>query len=531
MLGGHMTTTATVGTEDRAVANNAGGTGFAFGPEHNLAQLAMTGCFNNTFYVSGASQLDKVLELAKQCEPEYVAKLAVYARKNGMMKDMPAFLTAYLSTVSSELLLDVFPMVIDNGKMLRNFVQIMRSGAVGRKSLGTAPRRLVRAWFETRSDHQVLRNSVGNDPSIADVIKMIHPKPATKERAALYAYFIGKEYDAKDLPEALQLYLAFKGNDQWEGDKLPEVPFEMLSGEQLSPRQWKMLAEQATWNQTRQALNTFHRHGVFSDPGMVKLVADKIRNPEQVRRAKAFPYQLMTSYININSEIPSEIGGALQDAMEIATENIPVLPGSVYVCPDVSGSMSSFLSGARMGKSGKPGATSKMRCIDIAALVAASVLRTNPTAEVIPFEGDIVKHVKLNPKASIVENAKILASVGGGSTACSAPMRHLNERKANINAIVYISDNESWKDAGYYGGYHGRQTNTTLSAEWDKAKNRCPDAKMISIDITPNDTTQVNDRVDALNVGGFSDDVFDVAANFLTGSGQHWVDQIKATSL
>jgi 60 kDa SS-A/Ro ribonucleoprotein len=29
--------------------------------------------------------------------------------------------------------------VIDNGRMLRNFVQIMRSGAVGRTSLGTRP--------------------------------------------------------------------------------------------------------------------------------------------------------------------------------------------------------------------------------------------------------------------------------------------------------------------------------------------------------------------------------------------------------
>ena len=32
--------------------------------------------------------------------------------------------------------------------MLRNFVQIIRSGVVGRKSLGTTPKRLVRGWFE-----------------------------------------------------------------------------------------------------------------------------------------------------------------------------------------------------------------------------------------------------------------------------------------------------------------------------------------------------------------------------------------------
>ena len=39
-----------------------------------------------------------------------------------------------------------FPRVVDNGRMLRNFVQVLRSGTVGRKSLGTAPKALVRGF-------------------------------------------------------------------------------------------------------------------------------------------------------------------------------------------------------------------------------------------------------------------------------------------------------------------------------------------------------------------------------------------------
>lgn len=523
-----MANTTVFSTQNRAARtdthNNAGGSAYAFGPKHALAQLAVTGCFNNTYYVSGESQVDKILELAKQVEPEFVAKLAIYSRKQGLMKDMPALLTAYLSTVSPELLWDTFPSVIDNGKMLRNFVQIMRSGVVGRKSLGTSPRRLVRTWFETRTESQILRNSVGNKPTLGDVIKMIHPKPASKERAALYAYFIGKEFNEKDLPEELQAYLTFKKDtNAWEGE-LPGVPFELLTGETLTASQWKLLAEQATWNQVRQALNTFHRHGVFTDPAMVKSVADKIRNPELVRRAKAFPYQLMTAFININSEIPKEIGNALQDAMELATENIPVLDGAVYVFPDVSGSMSSPISGYGYGMGKKP--MSQVRCIDIAALVAAAVLRTNPNAEVIPFEGD-VKTIKLNPKDSVMTNAQKLAAIGGGSTACSAPLRLLNGRKAKIDTAIYISDNESWKDYQY--SYGRRETST--ASEWAKARDRNPEAKMVCIDITPSDTTQVSDREACLNVGGFSDTVFDVMGNFLKTTGQHWVEQIEAVTL
>ena len=45
-----------------------------------------------------------------------------------------------------------------------------------------------------------------------------------------------------------------------------------------------------------------------------------------------------------------------------------------------------------------------MRCIDVAALVAASILRQNPRAEVIPFESDVV-NVQLNGRDSVMTNA------------------------------------------------------------------------------------------------------------------------------
>ncbi len=35
-----------------------------------------------------------------------------------------------------------------------------------------------------------------SDPSLADIIKMVHPKPASKSREALFGYLIGREFDA-----------------------------------------------------------------------------------------------------------------------------------------------------------------------------------------------------------------------------------------------------------------------------------------------------------------------------------------------
>src|SRR5687768_15110181 len=184
--------------------NEAGGLAYDMSPKQALAQYAATGCFNHTFYASAGEQLDKVLALANEVDAEFVAKTAVFARENGNMKDMPALLLAVLSVHDKALFERVFPRVADNGKMLRNFVQIMRSGAVGRKSLGTLPKRMVRGWFEKRGTEQIFKQSVGQSPSIADILKMVHPKPGDDEREALFGYFIGREIDADKLPEIVK---------------------------------------------------------------------------------------------------------------------------------------------------------------------------------------------------------------------------------------------------------------------------------------------------------------------------------------
>ena len=69
--------------------------------------------------------------------------------------------------------------------------------------------------------------------------------------------------------------------------------------------------------------------------------------------------------------------------------------------------------------------------------------------------------------------------------------------------------------------------------EWQRFKARNPSAKMVCIDIQPYGTVQAKERADILNVGGFSDAVFDVIARFVAGSlgPDHWVGEIEAISL
>ena len=496
--------------------NEAGGTAYELKPKAALAQYAATGCFNQTFYAGADEQLEKVLKLCEEIDAEFVAKTAVFTRESSFMKDMPALLVAILSTKDKELFEKAFPKVIDNGKMLRNFVQIMRSGAVGRKSLGSLPKRLVREWFENREPENIFKQSVGQSPSFADILKMIHPKPKSAEYEALYGYFIGREIEFANLPEIVQAYEKYKAGDT---KKVPNVPFQMLTALNLGADEWTEIAKNAKWQMTRMNLNTFERHGVFADSEVVKMIAERLRDAENITHARVFPYQLMIAFqaANQNSKIPREITDALQDAMEIAIENVPEISGKVYVFPDVSGSMSSPATGFRKGS------TSAVRCIDVAALVAAAILRKNPSAEVLPFETDVV-NIKLNPRDSVMTNAEKLASIGGGGTNCSAPLAKLNRARAKGDFVIYVSDNESWIDANrqYSSG-------TETMNQWNEFAARNKAAKLVCIDIQPYDHTQAAERSDILNVGGFSDNVFKIVSEFskATLNAEHWVGEIE----
>jgi 60 kDa SS-A/Ro ribonucleoprotein len=496
--------------------NRASAPAYALSPKQKLAQIAMTGTLSNTFYADGRTQLADVLAVLPEVDAKFIAKAAIYARKRGHMKDMPALMLAYLSVRDPALMTAIFGRVADNGRMVRNFVQIMRSGQIGRKSLGSRPKALVESWLNSASDRALLQASVGQAPSLADVVKMVHPKPTTASRRAFFAWLIGKPYDVAMLPDAVQAFEAFKRD---ASNPVPAVPFQMLTALNLTPQHWAEIAKTAGWQMLRMNLNTLDRQCVFAIDGMAELVANRLADKAEIAKSRVLPYQLMAAYVNANDDVPLIVREALQDAMEVAVANVPAIAGNVVICPDVSGSMSSPVTGYRKG------ASSKVRCIDVAALVAAAMLRQNPQARVLPFECGVV-NVALNPRDTIMTNAEKLAAVGGGGTNCSAPLAKLNQERAKVDLVVFVSDNESWVDARNDG-------RTGLMKEWTTLKARNPGAKLVCIDIQPHGTTQAPERDDVMNVGGFSDAVFETIAAFASGTmgPAHWVGEIEKIGL
>ncbi len=274
--------------------------------------------------------------------------------------------------------------------------------------------------------------------------------------------------------------------------------------------------------------NTYHTRGRDQLVQILQLVNQIDDNEFLARlavyaRKKAFMKDMPAALFVILSSRDTALTHKIFDqVVEIACGNIPRLPGPVVIGLDTSGSMTM----PAIGNRGR-GATSKMRCVDVAALFAAAIVRRNPDSVVVPFDTRAHK-VRVDPGDTILSMSKRLSKFVGGGTDCSIPIAEANSGRLagrKFAGIVLVSDNESWVGRGRYGS-------TVVMTEWNKFVNRQQgDPRLVCIDIQPSGNSQAPDRKDILNVGGFSDSVFKVVNSFLSRDRDRFVTEIEAIEL
>ena len=170
------------------------------------------------------------------------------------------------------------------------------------------------------------------------------------------------------------------------------------------------------------------------------------------------------------------------------------------------------------------GAMSRMRCIDVAALFAAALVRANPDSVIIPFDTQAYD-CRIDPNDAFLSLAERLAKYGGGGTDCSQPIVAANKKyaKRKFAGAILVSDCESWVSVGRDGA-------TGLMTAWGDFVNH--QRKLAGGNVNPKyKTVQAYERADILNIGGFSDAVFDVINGFVSEGESRFVSQVEAIEL
>jgi 60 kDa SS-A/Ro ribonucleoprotein len=104
-------------------------------------------------------------------------------------------------------------------------------------------------------------------------------------------------------------------------------------------------------------------------------------------------------------------------------------------------------------------------------------------------------------------------------------------RERKFAGVVLVSDNESWVGTGRHGSTGVMTAWETFVAHQRNLAGSAAAPKLVCIDLQPYQTVQACERADIMNIGGFSDSVFNVISAFLANNNQRFVAEVDAIEL
>src|SRR5262249_39122410 len=153
--------------------------------------------------------------------------------------------------------------------------------------------RAFQRWLNEASVGRLLAASVGNDPSLRDVLRMARPTPKDNARRALFGWLTNKEpakwapASVDDLPAEARLLDAFRTSASAEEQAAlltgARLRWDLLADAARGPSVWKAMARQMGPQALRMNLNTLLRHEVLNDAEMVDFVAARVADAEEIR--------------------------------------------------------------------------------------------------------------------------------------------------------------------------------------------------------------------------------------------------------
>ena len=442
--------------------------------------------------------------------PQALARAVLLAEQRGHL-DVAVWLLAHLSRLAPTLFAQTFPRIVTTGDRLRNVVRCLRSGAAGRRSLGSRPKALVRDWIDRASLGELLLANIGSDPSLGDILCMVHPRPATPERAALYRWILGRRTDPESLPKELQAFLAFRRNPVGNP---PDVPLDLFlpikqpdrpwAG--LDPAQWAMIARRLPVADLVRRLNLLHRKGAFTDPATLTWAVSRLSDAAAIRAAGLGPVRLFALLRAMDADAPEALRNALAKAVETALDATPASTGAFVLCGNVSSIMT------RRATDVPRGAITALHCHEALDLLTAALTRGNRAARLMPY-GDTAGEIIRATDGPIPTRAKSLDALRHGDSHAAVPLAALARMKKPVDTIVIVTANAA-------SGWVPAEAEAMTDA-WQRIRAHNPKARLLLLRMRPDIPTHqpvlLPEGPGVTSLTGFSDAVLDRIRDFLAG--------------
>ncbi|MCA1963198.1 MAG: TROVE domain-containing protein [Prosthecobacter sp.] len=436
--------------------NLAGGEAFTETPKLELASIMLTSMLKDEFYRSGDATAKRLRQLiAAQTDKRFIAKAALYARKEAGMRSVSHLTAAELAkSVKGEAWTARFyDRVVHRPDDAIEILACYRSkyGKVIPNSLKKGLGRALARFDE----YQLAKYRKDRaEFSLVDVVNLVHP-PATEALGKLVKGTLAAA-------------------ETWE-TKLTQAGVAAQNDDDLA------LLKRDAWSElihTRKigyfALLRNLRNVLESAPEAVDAALAMLRDEKLIRKSLVLPFRFQTALDTVQaSALPraADALAALSDAVDISLANVPSFPGRTLIALDGSGSMV-----------GRP--------LQIGSLFAATMLKAND-ADVLLFSND-AQYVTLNKRDSTLSLAKWLQ---GQAQAAGTNFHSIFQCASRAyDRVIILSDMQGWM------GHHAP---VDTFRRW-KERYRC-DPNVFSFDLNGYGSLQFPER-QVCCLAGFSDE-------------------------
>lgn len=487
--------------KEQAIKNYEGGVAYKMSTEEELYTAVVTTGLNNSFYESDKARLKRIVDLIGKCDPEFVAKLAVYTRSKMNLRSVSLVLMIELAKIHSgdSLVSKGINGVIRRADEITEMLAYYqmsneRNGVKKLNKLSKQVQKGIAMAFNRFDEYQFAKYNRKREIELRDALFLTHPKASSEAQQVIFNKIANNNLEVPYTWETeLSAVGQLKIKDTSERNAAACQKWEELI-------ESKKLGYMALLRNLRNIIeaNVSMRH--------ISMVCDIISNERQVARSRQLPFRFLAAYREVKiltSAAVSPILEALEDAVLFSASNIKGFDynTSVVIACDVSGSMQKAIS-----------PRSKVLLYDI-GLMLGMMMQNRCKNVVSGMFGNRWKIINM-PKLSILSNVdeyyKREGEVGY-STNGHLVIQDLITRKQEVDKVMLFTDTQMWNSTRLTGSFE---------KVWNTYKTKvAPNAKLYLFDLAGYGQMPISmKKNDVFLVAGWSDKLFEILAAMENGS-------------
>lgn len=487
------------------IRNHEGAPAFKLTKEFELYSAVVTASLSAQFYTSETEKLQRIQNLILECDPVFVAQLAIYTREQMHLRSVPLVLLVELSKIHNgdDLLRRTTERVVQRADEITELLAYYQQSNQrwGTKKLNKLSKQLQKglaAAFNKFDEYQFAKYNRQAAVTLKDALFLVHPKAKDEQQQIIFNKIVE---DSLATPYT------------WE------VELSRL-GQRFSSEMDKRVALRTKWTELIHSGKLGYMASLRNLRNMLqsslhikdlRVVANRLADPEAVRKSRQLPFRFVSAYRELKqykSKEATMLLTALEAAIKASVVNVKGFDPytKVLIAADVSGSMNFPVS-----------PRSKIRAYDIGLVMGALFAHYCKNATTGVF-GDTWKEVPMGD--DILKNTDTMfryARNVGWSTNGYKVIEALTNDHRVMDKVLIFTDMQMWDSRG----------NRNFSKVWKHYKHTvAPKAKLYLFDLQGYGQAPVKvEQNDVYLIAGWSDKVFDVLFNLEQGTSV--IDQIR----